>query len=270
MNFSFDLREGGTRQGEYEPALVSNEITSNIFGAKTENKFKSCQRDFEKLFIEYKTYKNQTVFIKCYEENYLLAAAFIEIAKVSFVPVQRTKFKGKISQMFDKIPDKIYLIKDCLRNENILSCGDYKSDTLNKSVKINVINLSKNMLKLKMGQWLAEITIAECAESKPIEINSVHSNKFDIKEIDLSHLPDGFAKQKLKTILVDCYDRIRDKNVSESTIPYEHTIQLYDDTPVTSKPRNVPYAYQSEIFKQLDEVLENGIIEHSDTHIAAQ
>ena len=45
-----------------------------------------------------------------------------------------------------------------------------------------------------------------------------------------------FAKQKLKTILIDCYDRIRDKNASESTIPYEHTIQLYDDTPVTSKP----------------------------------
>ena len=53
--------------------------------------------------------------------------------------------------------------------------------------------------------------------------------------------------------------------MSESTIPYEHTIQLYDDTPVTSKPRTVPYAYQSEIFKQLDELLEKGIIEHSDS-----
>ena len=172
LNFSFDLKEGRTHQVEYEPVLVSKEITSNIFGAKAENKFKSCQRDFEKLFIEYKTYKNQTVFIKCYEENYLLAAAFIEIAKVSFVPVQRTKFKGKISQMFDKIPDKIYLIKDCLRNENILSCGDYKSDTLNKSIKIPVINLSENLMKLKKDQWLAEITIVECAENKPIEINS--------------------------------------------------------------------------------------------------
>ena len=87
MNFSFDLREGGTRQGEYEPALVSNEITSNIFGAKTENKFKSCQRDFEKLFIEYKTDKTQTVLIKCYKEKYLFATAFIEVTKVSFVPV---------------------------------------------------------------------------------------------------------------------------------------------------------------------------------------
>ena len=80
LNFSVDLKEGGTHQVEYEPVLVSKEITSNIFGAKTENKFKSCQRDFEKLFIEYKTDKNQTVFIKCYKEKYLLAAAFVEVA----------------------------------------------------------------------------------------------------------------------------------------------------------------------------------------------
>ena len=74
--------------------------------------------------------------------------------------------------MFDKNPDKIYLIKDCLQNENILSCGDYTCDTLNKSIKIPVTNLSENLMKLKKDQWLAEITIAECAENKPTEINS--------------------------------------------------------------------------------------------------
>ena len=68
-----------------------------------------------------------------------------------------------------------------MQNENILSCGDYKSDTLNKSVKISVINVCENLLKLKKGQMLAEITIAECAENKPIEINSVCSNNFDIE-----------------------------------------------------------------------------------------
>ena len=53
--------------------------------------------------------------------------------------------------------------------------------------------------------------------------------------------------------------------MSESTIPYENTIQLYDKKPVTSKKRTVPYAYQSEIFNQLDKLLEKGIIEHSDS-----
>ena len=96
---------------------------------------------------------------------------------------------------------------------------------------------------------LAEITIAECAENKPIGINSVFPNNFDIKEIALTHLPNGFDKEKLKTILIDCYDRIRNKNVGKSTTACERTIKLYDDTPVTSKPRTIPYAYQSGIFK---------------------
>ena len=169
---------------EYEPVLVSKEVNSNIFGAKTENKFKSCHNDFEKLFIEYKTDKNWTVFIKCYKGKALLTTAFIEVTKVSFVPVQSTKFiKGKVSQVFDKNPDEMYVIKDCLQNENIISCGDYKSDILNNSVKIPVTNLSENLLKLKRIQRLAEITIAECAEKKPVEVNSVCSNNFDIKVI---------------------------------------------------------------------------------------
>ena len=66
LNFSFDLKEGGTRQVKYKPVLVPKEINSNTFGAKTENKFKSYHRDFEKLFIEYKIDKNQSVFIKRY------------------------------------------------------------------------------------------------------------------------------------------------------------------------------------------------------------
>ena len=143
---------------------------------------------------------------------------FIEVAKGSFVPVHSIKFlKGKNSQMLDNNTDKTYLIKDCLQNENILSCGDYKSDTLNNSVNISVPTLSENLLKLKKGQWLAEITIAECGENKPIEINSVCSNNFNIKEIDLSHLQNGFDKGKLKNILIDYYNKIRDKNVNEST-----------------------------------------------------
>ena len=45
---------------------------------------------------------------------------------------------------------------------------------------------------------LAEITNAECPENKSIEINSVCSNNFDIKELDLR----GFNKDKLETILI--------------------------------------------------------------------
>ena len=86
-----------------------------------------------------------------------------------------------------------------------------------------------------------------------------------MKEIYSAHLPDRFDKEKLTTILIDRYDKIRDKNERERNIEYEHTIKLCDDTPVTSKPRPVAYAFQCEIFKKLDEILERSIIKHSDS-----
>ena len=42
-------------------------------------------------------------------------------------------------------------------------------------------------------------------------------------------------------------------------------MQLYDDKPMTSKPRIVSYAYQSGNFQQLDELLQKGTIEHSNS-----
>ena len=56
--------------------------------------------------------------------------------------------------------------------------------------------------------------------------------------------------ENFKATLIDYYDRIRDKNLNDGTIPYKNTIKLCDNTPVTIKPRKVPYAYQSEIYKQ--------------------
>ena len=107
---------------------MSKEINSNIFDAKTENKFKRCQRDFEKLFREYKTDKNQTVFIKCCKENSLLTTAFIEVAKVAFIPEQSTKFvKVKISQTFDKSPDEIYLINDVCKKKILFHANIIKT-----------------------------------------------------------------------------------------------------------------------------------------------
>ena len=73
-------------------------------------------------------------------------------------------------------------MKDFLQNENIISRGDYESNTLNKSVTVPVANLSENHLSEYLR--LAEIAIAECIENKSIEINSACSNNFHMKKIN--------------------------------------------------------------------------------------
>ena len=49
--------------------------------------------------------------------------------------------------MFDKNPDEIYLIKDCLQNENILSYEDYGQDTLISHCILTVLIKTRNDLK---------------------------------------------------------------------------------------------------------------------------
>lgn len=46
-NLKFKRNSGGEFVLEYEPFLVSAAVEGNIFGAKTENRFKSCTRDLE-------------------------------------------------------------------------------------------------------------------------------------------------------------------------------------------------------------------------------
>ena len=49
--------------------------------------------------------------------------------------------------MFDKNPDEIYLIKDCLQNENILSYENYGQDTLISHCILTVLIKRRNDLK---------------------------------------------------------------------------------------------------------------------------
>lgn len=67
--------------------------------------------------------------MKCSKEKSLLISAFIEVTFQVLNVLEK-----KYSEMFDKNPDEIQVIKDYLQNESILSREDYKSDTLNKSV----------------------------------------------------------------------------------------------------------------------------------------
>ena len=45
LNLIFPTEEGNQYTLEYEPVLVSSKVTCNIFGAKTENRFRACFRD---------------------------------------------------------------------------------------------------------------------------------------------------------------------------------------------------------------------------------
>ena len=59
------------------------------------------------------------------------------------------------------------------------------------------------------------------------------------------------------------------RSVNKSLIPYQHEVNLKDDKPVISKPRILPQAYEKDIYIQINELLDKGAIEISDSPYAS-
>ena len=78
--------EGHTYNLEYEPFFVSSQISTNIYGMKTEEQFKSCLKDNENLALVYSPRGgDETITIKCYKEKVSITTAYVQIVKSSVV-----------------------------------------------------------------------------------------------------------------------------------------------------------------------------------------
>ena len=50
---------------EYEPVLISSNISTNIYGIKTEERFKKCIKDYESSSIVFETKTGERLQISC-------------------------------------------------------------------------------------------------------------------------------------------------------------------------------------------------------------
>ena len=73
----------------------------------------------------------------------------------------------------------------------------------------------------------------------------------------------------MKDILDRYYRSIENRNVTDSTINYEHQIVLKDNISVASKPRLLPPTYEEEIDTQIRQLLKADIIKPSHSSYAS-
>ena len=169
---------------EYEPVLVSSKVKSNIFGAKTENRFKTCVRDLENATIVYTTRdQGETVKVKCYKEKINATTAFIEVAKVSYIEENKIKFvKGRIRNTINisKENSELFEIKDNLTNSDMLVIRNYTTESLNKTVSFPVENISELPMELEKVDILAEVL--EVADDIHVA-NNEHLNENEEKRL---------------------------------------------------------------------------------------
>ena len=90
--------EGHTYNLKYEPVFVSLQILTNIYGMKTEERFKSCLKDHENLALVYSPRVcDENITKKCYNEKVSTTTASVQIAKSCVVE------KRSVAVVEDKI-----------------------------------------------------------------------------------------------------------------------------------------------------------------------
>ena len=92
----------------------------------------------------------------------------------------------------------------------------------------------------------------------------IHSNNQDksFSESDISKTDKRL--DKIRDLISAYRNRIAEIPISApADVPIEHTIELRDNTPVSTQPRRIPYSQKEEIQKKIDELIENDFVEPS-------
>ena len=106
---------------------------------------------------------------------------------------------------------------------------------MNKYIPIPVSNTSEQSLKLQKGHVIAEIYVLEKTEN--VQTMAVMHEQEEVK-IDNKHL-NNTLKEQLNSIVNDYLKKVNIAPVHKSNILYVHSINLKDDTPISSRPRTL-------------------------------
>ena len=253
---------------EYEPVLISSKVTTCIYGAQTESRFKNCYRDIEHSTILYTTKENKNVNVKCYREKVSATTAYVKVAKVTIIPDGYTNFvKGRVSG-YKQFENGGFLYDfETIDNVEVI---DLKLDKIDRTVKFPVINNSGFDLKLKKGMIMAEISeVEEFVEEGQVSVASLEGKDFDFDDLDVGGELDSGEKRKLENILRNYHGKVKDFPISKAKLPNKHEIKLSDQIPTTCAPRLIPHSRRAAVEKQLKILLDSGCIEKSTSPYSA-
>ena len=135
-----------------------------------------------------------------------------------------------------------------------------------------IINHSGKDIFLKKGQKLGEIRELDlidginAKENLPlqfadIEIQPTNQEK-TFSESDIRRTDKQV--DKIRDMVSAYRNKIAQIPISvPADVSIEHTIELRDDSPVSTQPRRIPYSQREEIQKKTDELIENDLVEPS-------
>ena len=241
LNLELQTEEGHFYNLEYEPVFVSSQISTNIYGMKKEERFKSCLKDYENLTLVYSPrVGDENITIKFYKEKVSSTTAYVQIAKSWVVDKgSAAVVESKICH-FDKEKFKeIFMLENAIELDKAIYTEDIKLESPSSVIKIPVYNELEDDKKLCKNDTVAKLTpimVFEYSQQIPCGVQIDEGIDLLKERSDLS--TEQTAKFKA---IVENYVKDVDKD-KKSKIHYEHELKLRDDEPVVIHARRLPYS----------------------------
>lgn len=139
------------------------------------------------------------------------------------------------------------------------------------NVWVKVLNATGTAVKLDKHQVLGAATVVSDDEvQEQLPGNVRHESSPSREEIaeKLSHLPDE-ERLRLEKVIWEYRDVFGEPGPEGCSLPVQHRIETGEAAPVAKRPYRVPYHERPIVREKLDEMLEKGVIEPSDSPWAA-
>ena len=241
LNLELQTGEGHIYNLEYEPVFVSSQISTNIYGMKKEERFKSCLKDYENLTLVCSPrVGDENITIKFYKEKVSSTTAYVQIAKSCVVEKGLAAVvESKICHFDQEKFKEIFMLENAIELDKAkaIYTEDIKLESPSSVIKIPVYNELEDDKKLCKSDTVAKLTpiiLFEYSQQIPCGVQTDEGIDLLKERSDLS----TEQKAKFKAI-VENYVKDVDKD-NKSKIQYEHELKLRDDEPVVIHARRLP------------------------------
>ena len=162
LNLGLQTAEGHTYNLEYEPVFVSSQISTNIYGMKKEERFKSCLKDYENLTLVCSPrVGDENITIKFYKEKVSSTTAYVQIAKSCVVEKGLAAVvESKICHFDQEKFKEIFMLENAIELDKAkaIYTEDIKLESPSSVIKIPVYNESEDDKKLCKNDTVAKLT----------------------------------------------------------------------------------------------------------------
>ena len=190
--------------------LISSAVSCNIYGAKTENRFRSCLRDLENGTITYHTNDcKEPITLHCFKEKQSSLTESVEVLNVITILLNEVQMvRGRVPK-FEELQKQesdadSYCVTHTVQQSNAFQITEFITSQLSKRICVSVQNRVGEELKLRKGQIIAEIQLVEENREQEVKVAGATENISYFDEKNIEGVSE-YERKRLENITMESY-----------------------------------------------------------------